>query len=183
MGLANPDNQYHGTRHNIGAVAVTVLTQRLGARARPHRSGAVLADSFTPASRVPLSLGRPGGHMNNSGGPTAAALAFYKLPLEQLVVVHDEMDLPLGVVRLKMGGGTSGHNGLKDIAQRCGGKDFHRVRIGIGRPPGRMDPAAYVLKGFGPRERDEAAIAAERAADAVVDLVDMGLEAAQNRHH
>ena len=183
LGLGNPDAEYGGTRHNVGAVCVEVLADRLGVGLRNHRSGAWLADTFTPSRRVAMTIGRPGGYMNNSGGPTQKALAFYKLELDRLVVVHDEMDLPLGTVRLKSGGGTSGHNGLKDIQVRCGGASFLRVRLGVGRPPGRMDPASYVLRGFRGHESDDAGVMCERGADAIIDLVEDGLGSAQNRYH
>ena len=183
LGLGNPDNRYGGTRHNVGAACVDLLARRLGVRPSSHKSGAFLADAFTPARRVAVTLGRPGGFMNTSGGPTQAALSFYKLPLERLVVLHDEMDLPVGTIRLKFGGGTSGHNGLRDIQRRCGASDFHRVRLGVGRPPGRMDPARHVLMSFAADEKDEAAIMVERGADAVLALIEDGLSTAQNRYH
>jgi peptidyl-tRNA hydrolase, PTH1 family len=183
FGLGNPDAEYSGTRHNVGAACIAMLAQELGVTLRRHKSGALLADAFTPVGRTPVTLGRPGGYMNESGGPVQAALAFYSLGLDRLIVVHDELDLPLGTVRLKRGGGTSGHNGLKDIQRRCGGPDFLRVRLGIGRPPGRMDPARYVLRPFPARELDEVALMCSRGVDAVLDLVDSGLEWAQNRYH
>lgn len=183
LGLGNPDGQYAGTRHNVGAAGVEKLAARLNARLGNHRSGVMLADSFSPARRVPMTLGRPGGYMNNAGGPAQRALSFYKLPLDRLVVVHDEMDLPVGTIRLKFGGGTSGHNGLKDIQRSCGAADFYRVRLGVGRPPGRMDAARHVLKTFPDDEREDVAVMLERAADAIIDLVEDGLEVAQNRHH
>lgn len=183
LGLGNPDAEYGGTRHNIGAICVEVLAERLGASLRRHRSGAWLADAFTPVRRTPMTIGRPGGYMNNSGGPVQRAIAFYKLGLDRLVVVHDEMDLPLGTVRLKAGGGTSGHNGLKDIQSHVGGPGFLRVRLGVDRPPGKMDPARYVLRGFAAREQDDAGIMCERGADAIIDLVEDGLASAQSRYH
>lgn len=183
LGLGNPDDRYGGTRHNIGASCVEELADDLGVRLTRHRSGAALADAFSPATRTPLTLGRPGGYMNNSGGPAQKALAFYKLPLERLVVVHDEMDLPLGTIRLKFGGGAGGHNGVKDIQQRCGGPGFHRVRLGVGRPRGGSDAVGHVLAGFSAAERDDAAILLRDGAAAVVTLIEDGLEPAQNRYH
>ena len=131
----------------------------------------------------PVTLFVPGGYMNNSGGPVQRALAFYKLPLERLVVVHDDIDLEAWTVRLKRGGGPGGHNGVKDIIDRCGGRDFLRVRIGVGRPPGTQDPARYVLARIPAGERENARAAVRWAAEAVTDLVAGGLEAAQNVHH
>lgn len=183
LGLGNPDREYAGTRHNIGVACVSALADDLGVRPRSHKSGAVLGDGFTSSRRVPVTLGRPGGYMNESGGPTQRAMAFYSLGLDRLCVVHDDLDLPLGAIRLKRGGGSGGHNGLKDIGARCGGPDFWRVRLGIGRPPGRQDPAAFVLRPFGSHERDDAEVMAARGADAVVVLIEDGLESAQNRFH
>ena len=186
VGLGNPQGEYGGTRHNIGADTVRLLAARLGASFKPHKAQVLAADTFVPdpprPGGTPLTLAVPFGYMNNSGGPVQQALAFYKVPLERLVVVHDELDLDVAVVRLKKGGGPGGHNGIKDVIARCG-KDFNRVRIGIGRPPGRQDPADYVLKRFSPKDREVIDVAVERAADAVLDLVTLGLEAAQNRHH
>lgn len=183
LGLGNPDDRYGGTRHNMGAHCVEALAWRLGVRLTRHRSGAALADTFTPVTRTPVTLGRPNGYMNNSGGPAQKALAFYKLPLERLVVVHDEMDLPLGTIRLKLGGGTAGHNGIRDIQQRCGGPGFHRVRLGVGRPRGSSGGAGHVLAGFGGDEQEQAATLLDDGADAVITLIEDGLEAAQNRYH
>ncbi len=183
VGLGNPEPEYAGTRHNIGADAVRLLADRLDVSLRPHKAGVLAADTFVRPGGKPLTLAVPTGYMNTSGGPVRAAQAFYKLPLERVVVAHDDLDLELGAVRLKRGGGTGGHNGLRDIQRRVGGTDFHRVRIGIGRPSGRQDPADYVLRRFSPKDRVEADLACERAADAIVDLVELGLEAAQNRYH
>jgi PTH1 family peptidyl-tRNA hydrolase len=132
---------------------------------------------------IPLSLLIPSGYMNESGGPVQAAMAFYKVPPQRLVVVHDEIDLGFGVLRLKRGGGTAGHNGLRDVQRRIGSADFNRVRIGVGRPPGRQDPADYVLRRVPASQREEIDVTLERATDALLDLLSDGLEAAQNRHH
>ncbi|HWB72633.1 MAG TPA: aminoacyl-tRNA hydrolase [Egibacteraceae bacterium] len=187
VGLSNPEAEYAGTRHNVGADIVRLLAARLGASFKPHKAGARIADTYNRASGgaggTALSLVIPSGYMNESGGPVQRAAAFYKTPHQRLVVVHDDLDLAVGTLRLKRGGGTAGHRGLRDIQQRTGSADFYRVRVGIGRPPGRMDPADYVLKRFRGGEREEIDIVAERAADAVLDLIALGLEAAQNRHH
>lgn len=121
--------------------------------------------------------------MNESGGPVKAALQFWGVPLSQLIVVHDELDIPFGEVRLKRGGGEGGHNGLKSVTSALGTKDYLRVRLGIGRPPGRMDPADYVLRPFSPVERRELPLLLGDAEDAVDALVLTGLEAAQQRFH
>lgn len=183
VGLGNPETEYGGTRHNVGADVVRLLAERLGSSFKPHRVQAQVADTFLRAGGTPLSLLLPFGYMNNSGGPVQQAMAFYKVPADRLVVVHDDLDLDLGRLRLKRGGGTGGHNGLKDIQRRCGGPNFLRTRIGIGRPPGRQDPADFVLRKFSAADREVIEVTVQRAADAILDLVDVGLEAAQNRHH
>jgi PTH1 family peptidyl-tRNA hydrolase len=121
--------------------------------------------------------------MNESGGPVKALCDFYKVPLERLVIVHDELDIPYGAVRLKRGGGDNGHNGLRSVTRSLGGRDYLRVRFGVGRPPGRMDAAAFVLRDFSGVERKELDLNVERAADAVEALLADGLEAAQNVFH
>jgi PTH1 family peptidyl-tRNA hydrolase len=127
-------------------------------------------------------LAKPTSFMNESGGPVANLLQWAKVPLEQLIVVHDELDLDLGRLKLKRGGGHGGNNGVRDVAKAVG-PDFLRVRVGIGRPPGRQDPADYVLKEFTATERDEAGVVVQEAADAVVALLGEPLETAQNRWH
>jgi len=183
-GLRNPEREYRGTRHNLGADVVRLLADRLGAsfRAVPKLRCEV-ADTFDQPGGTPLTLVLPNGYMNEGGGPVQAAVAFYKVPLDHLVVVHDDLDLPMGALRLKRGGGAGGHNGLKDLAQRLGGPDFYRVRIGVGRPPGRQDPADYVLRRPSPRDREQLDVTLEHAADAVLALIGSGLETAQNRYH
>lgn len=188
VGLGNPEAEYGGTRHNVGADTVRLLASRLGATFKPHKAQAQIADTFYRTGRdgpagTPLSLCLAFGYYNTVGGPVQAAMSFYKVPHDRLIVVHDDIDLELGTIRLKRGGGNAGNKGLASIQQRTGDADFLRVRIGIGRPPGRQDPADYVLKRFGKHDREEADIAIERAADAVLDLVAGDLEAAQNRHH
>jgi PTH1 family peptidyl-tRNA hydrolase len=121
--------------------------------------------------------------MNLSGGPVAALAGFYKLGPERLVVIHDELDVPFDAVRLKLGGGDNGHNGLRSITASLGTRDYYRVRVGIGRPPGRMDPAAFVLKDFAPAERKELPFVLDRAADAAEALISKGLVEAQNLYH
>jgi PTH1 family peptidyl-tRNA hydrolase len=121
--------------------------------------------------------------MNLSGGPIAALSAFYKIPPERLVVIHDELDIPFGTVRLKLGGGDNGHNGLRSITQALGTRDYYRVRFGIGRPPGRMDPAVYVLRDFTAAERKDLPLFVDRCADATETLITKGLAAAQTIYH
>lgn len=183
VGLGNPAGEYAGTRHNLGADAVDLLAHDLGLRLSRHKAGGVAADGRMGPGGPPVTLFVPSGYMNNSGGPVQSALRFYKLPLEQLVVVHDDIDLAPWAIRLRRGGGPGGHNGVRDIIARCGGRDFLRVRIGVGRPPGRQDPAKYVLTRIPATLRDEVQLTLRRAADAIRDLVTEGLEAAQNTYH
>src|SRR6202044_4043095 len=132
---------------------------------------------------VPVTIGWPRSYMNLSGRPVAALVAFYKIPPERLVVIHDELDIPFGAVRLKLGGGDNGHNGLRSITAALGTRDYYRVRFGIGRPPGRMDAANFVLRDFSPTERKELPFALDRCADAVETLITKGLTEAQNLYH
>lgn len=183
VGLGNPQAEYGGTRHNIGADTIRLLAERLGTSFKPHKAQAHVADTWDRPGGTPLTLCLPFGYYNTAGGPVQAAMAFYKVPHDRLVVVHDDIDLELGTVRLKRGGGTGGNKGLASIQQRTGSPDFLRVRLGIGRPPGRQSASDHVLKRFAAKERDEADLVTERAADAVLDLLAHDLEAAQNRHH
>lgn len=183
VGLGNPPGEYGGTRHNIGADAVRALAERLGVTLKAHKARANVADAFTRPGGTPVTLAVCHGYMNTSGGPTQALAAFYKVDPERIVVAHDDLDLELGQIRIKHGGGTAGHKGLNDIAQRLATPDFLRVRIGIGRPPGRQPARDYVLGKFKGVEAEEAELARQRAGDALVDVVEDGLETAQNRHH
>lgn len=183
VGLGNPEAEYAGTRHNIGADVVRVLAGRLGTSFKTHKASAQVADTFDRPGGAPLTLAIPSGYMNNSGGPVQRLAAFYKVPGDRLVVVYDEIDLPLASLRLKRSGGTAGHNGLKDVQRALGSPDFYRVRIGVGRPPGRQDPADFVLRRFSAKEREQVDVTCQEAADAILMLVEQGLEAAQNRYH
>jgi len=180
-GLGNPGPEYAGTRHNAGAMVLALLAERIGARFKAHRTRNDIAEGRL--SGQPVTLARPRSYMNLSGGPVAGLTAFYKLSPERVVVIHDELDVPFGGVRLKLGGGDNGHNGLRSITASLGTRDYYRVRIGIGRPPGRMDPAAFVLKDFSSMERKELPFALDRAADAVAALITKGLVEAQNEYH
>jgi PTH1 family peptidyl-tRNA hydrolase len=183
VGLGNPASEYGGTRHNLGADAVRLLAEDLDLRLTRHRAGGLAADGRVGPDGPPVTLFVPGGYMNNSGGPVQRALHYYKVPLERLIVVYDDIDLEQWVVRLKRGGGPGGHNGVRDIINRCGGRDFLRVRIGVGRPPGRRDAASYVLARISAAQREDAVAALHRAVDATRDLVTHGLASAQNIHH
>jgi peptidyl-tRNA hydrolase, PTH1 family len=180
-GLGNPGPEYAGTRHNAGHMVADLLAERMGARFKAHRTRNDVADGRLAG--MPVTLARPRTYMNLSGGPVAAIAAFYKIPPERLVVIHDELDIPFGSVRLKFGGGDNGHNGLRSITQALGTNEYYRVRFGIGRPPGRMDAATYVLRDFTAAERKELPLLIERCADAVETLLSKGLAVAQNTFH
>ncbi|MCI2420678.1 aminoacyl-tRNA hydrolase [Saccharopolyspora sp. K220] len=181
VGLGNPGPRYAGNRHNIGFLVADELADRIGGKFKAHKSGAEVVEGRLAGTRAVLV--KPRSFMNLSGGPVAGAVKFYKAPPESLIVIHDELDLPFGTVRLKRGGGENGHNGLRSISKSLGTRDYLRVRFGIGRPPGRMDPADYVLKDFSGTERKELAYFVDLCADATEALVTDGLEAAQNRFH
>jgi PTH1 family peptidyl-tRNA hydrolase len=181
VGLGNPGPAYAGTRHNAGAMVVDVLADRVSGRFKSHRARADVVETHLGGQRVVLA--KPRSYMNESGGPVVALRDFFKLPIDRIVAVHDELDLPYGVLRLKLGGGDNGHNGLKSLRRSLGSGEFHRVRVGIGRPPGRQDPADWVLRDFSPAERKELGLHVERAADAVESLLADGLAAAQNTYN
>jgi len=181
VGLGNPGTGYTGTRHNVGAMVLDQLAARVGGRLKAHKGGADVLEGRLGSRRVVLA--KPRSYMNVSGGPVAATARFFKVPPADLVVVHDELDLDFGVLKLKRGGGEGGHNGLRSISTSLGTRDYLRVRVGIGRPPGRMDPADYLLRNFSTAERRELEFLVDRAADAVEDLLSTGLTATQNRFH
>lgn len=181
VGLGNPGPRYAGNRHNAGFMVADELARRVGGKFKAHRGRADLIETHLAGQRVMLA--KPKTYMNLSGGPVASLRDFFKLPPEQIVVVYDELDIPFSAVRLKLGGGDNGHNGLKSITQSIGSRDYYRVRFGIGRPPGRQDPADYVLSDFSPYERRELPFHLDRAADAVEALLSEGLAAAQNTFH
>lgn len=182
VGLGNPDDEYGGTRHNAGADTARILADRGGRTfSRNRKVRCELAD--ITLGGTPVSLAIPESYMNRSGAPVQAAGAWLKVPAERTIVIHDDIDLEFGRLRLKMGGGHGGHNGLRDIERALGTRDWYRARIGIGRPPGRMDPADFVLRRFTDRERAEIDVTIQHAADAVTELIEDGLEAAQRRHH
>ncbi|MCK9900312.1 MULTISPECIES: aminoacyl-tRNA hydrolase [Parafrankia] len=181
VGLGNPGPGYAGNRHNIGFMVVELLAERTGARLRSHRARADV-DQVRLAGQ-PAVLARPRTFMNVSGPPAAGLRAFYKTDVARVIVVHDELDIPFGAIRLKRGGGDNGHNGLRSITSALGSRDYLRVRVGIGRPPGRMDPADFVLRDFSTVERKELPLLVDSAADAVESLVHEELSVAQNRFH
>ena len=180
-GLGNPGPAYAANRHNAGFLTADVLAARAGARFKAGKFRTLAAEGRLAGQSVTII--KPLTFMNESGGPVTGVSGFYRLGPEQLVVIHDELDLAFGTVRLKLGGGDNGHNGLRSVTARLGTREYYRARIGIGRPPGRMDPAAYVLRDFSAAERKELPLVLEHAADAVEMLLADGLAAAQNAFH
>jgi PTH1 family peptidyl-tRNA hydrolase len=182
VGLGNPGPNYARTRHNLGFVVADLLAERMGSKFKVHkRSGAEIITGRLGGASVVLA--KPRTYMNESGRQVAPLAKFYSVPPSDVIVVHDELDLEFGRVRLKLGGGEGGHNGVRSVAAALGTKDFLRVRIGIGRPPGRKDPAAFVLENFTAKERPGVGAICEQAADAAELLIELGLEPAQNRVH
>ena len=183
VGLGNPGDRYAATRHNVGQMVVDVLAARMGDKFRRHpRASAVVAEGRPTPGGPKLVLAKSNGYMNTSGGPVSALAKYFGVPAERIIVIHDELDLPFDTLKLKQGGGHGGHNGLRDISSAIG-PDYLRVRVGIGRPPGRQDPADYVLKPFAAAERDNLGVLLEEAADAVELIAADGLVAAQQRVH
>jgi PTH1 family peptidyl-tRNA hydrolase len=187
VGLGNPGAEYAGNRHNVGAMAIEELAARdaAGGRAsfKAHKVRARVAEVRLRVGGPKVVLAVPSTYMNTSGGPVAGLLRYYDVPVDRLVVLHDELDIDAGLVRLKRGGGEGGHNGLRSISQSIGSKDYYRVRLGIGRPPGRQDPADFVLRDFGKAEREELPFLLGDAADAVEAIIEVGLTDAQQRFH
>lgn len=185
VGLGNPGPEYAATRHNLGRLTVEELARRAQVSLSPlKRAHAVAATArLGPPPGEPAVLASPMSYMNLSGGPVAALARYHSIPASDVVVVHDDLDLPFGTVRLKRGGGDGGHNGLKDITKALDTREYLRVRVGIGRPPGRQDAAEHVLRPFSAAERKELPWVLDTAADAVECLVLEGLEPAQQRFH
>jgi peptidyl-tRNA hydrolase, PTH1 family len=188
VGLGNPGPEYAGNRHNVGAMVLDVLSERVGGSFKRHKNRAAVQEGRlgvlpggAPGPRVVLA--KPSSYMNSSGGPVAGLAQFYSVDPARVVVVHDELDIPFADIRLKLGGGEGGHNGLRSVTRSLGTKDYLRVRVGVGRPPGRMDAADYVLRDFSASERKALGVLLEEAADAVELLVLQGLQAAQQQVH
>ncbi|MET0976318.1 MAG: aminoacyl-tRNA hydrolase [Leifsonia sp.] len=182
-GLGNPGPGYSGNRHNVGQMVLDELAGRMSAPFKTHKAGALVAEGRIVPGGPKLILAKPGTFMNLSGRPVAALLKFYSLDASRLIVIHDELDVPFDTVKLKQGGGHGGHNGLRDIIAAIGTPDFTRVRVGIGRPPGRQDAADFVLRDFSSTEKQALPNLLADAADAAVHIVTDGLAAAQQRFH
>jgi PTH1 family peptidyl-tRNA hydrolase len=182
VGLGNPGPAYAGHRHNVGYLVTDELASRMGSRFRAHKAGRaeVVEGRLAPGGpRVVLVRGR--GYMNESGGAVKALAAFYKVAPDHVIAIHDELDIAFGTLRIKLGGGDNGHNGLKSLRSSLATGDFYRVRAGIGRPPGRQDVADFVLSNYSTAERKELPFQVSDAADAVESLISDGLEKTQQR--
>lgn len=179
IGLGNPGRDYSDTRHNVGFMLIDRLAVRLNARGMKVQSKAIVTSAVYEDRK--LILAKPQTYMNLSGQSAQGLLNFYKLPMENMIVAHDDLDIPFGTIRIRPKGGPGGQGGMASTIEQLGTKDFPRLRIGIGRPPGRMDPAAYVLQSF---KREEMKILSEiidRAADAALEFVMNGLDKAMNK--
>ncbi len=184
VGLGNPGREYVGNRHNVGFMVADLLAGRLGGKFGRHkRAVAEVAEGRLGLGGPKLVLVKPLTYMNLSGGPVVALAQFHKIPPGRVIAVHDELDIPYGQVRVKCGGGEGGHNGLRSMSKSLGTKDFVRIRFGIGRPPGRQDPADYVLSDFSSSERKELEFLVDRAADVVESVITKGVEPTQNLYH
>jgi PTH1 family peptidyl-tRNA hydrolase len=183
VGLGNPGPEYSRNRHNVGQMVLDELAARIGGNFKAHKSRAQVLEGRLGIGGPRLVLAKPSTYMNVSGGPVSALARFYDVDPSRVVAVHDEIDIPFNTVKLKIGGGEGGHNGLRDISKALATKDYLRVRVGVGRPPGRMDTADYVLRDFAPAEKKELPFLLDDASDAVELLIRDGLAAAQQRFH
>jgi PTH1 family peptidyl-tRNA hydrolase len=181
IGLGNPGPSYAGHRHNVGYRVCDELADRMAATFKAHKSGrADVVEGRVGGPGGPRAvLARPRSYMNEVGGPVSTLAKFFKVPVERIVAVHDELDIPFDTLRVKLGGGDNGHNGLRSMRASLGSGDFYRVRVGIGRPPGRQDPADFVLSDYSSTERKVLPFQVDRAADAVETLLTDGLERTQ----
>jgi PTH1 family peptidyl-tRNA hydrolase len=180
VGLGNPGPDYAANRHNVGQMVLDILADRISASFKSHKANASVAEGRIGFGGPKVILAKPGTYMNNSGGPVANLMKFYDVDVQHVIVVHDELDIDAGTVRVKQSGGHAGHNGLRDIIAAAGSNDFVRVRVGIGRPPGRQDAADFVLKNFSGDERKELPLLLELSADAVEEIVTKGALEAMN---
>ena len=180
VGLGNPGPDYAANRHNVGQMVLDILADRISASFKTHKANASVAEGRLGFGGPKVILAKPGTFMNNSGGPVAGLMKFYDVAIQNVIVIHDELDIDAGAVRVKQAGGHAGHNGLRDIIAAADSNDFARVRVGIGRPPGRMDAADFVLKNFSGDERKELQLLLALSADAVEEIVTKGVLEAMN---
>ena len=180
IGLGNPGPDYAANRHNVGQMVLDILADRISASFKSHKANASVAEGRLGFGGPKVILAKPGTFMNNSGGPVAGLMKFYDVAIQNVIVIHDELDIDAGAVRVKQAGGHAGHNGLRDIIAAADSNDFVRVRVGIGRPPGRMDAADFVLKNFSGDERTELPLLLALSADAVEEIVTKGVLEAMN---
>lgn len=183
VGLGNPGAEYSHNRHNVGQMVLDELASRMGGSFKVHKSRAQVVEGRLGIGGPRVVLAKPMSYMNVSGGPVSGLAKFFDIDPDHVIAVHDEIDIPFNTVKLKIGGGEGGHNGLRDISKALATKDYLRVRVGVGRPPGRMDTADYVLRDFGSSEKKELPFLLDEAADAVEVLISEGLLAAQQRFH
>lgn len=183
VGLGNPGPRYEATRHNVGQMVIDELAARRSEQLRAHKANARVAETWLRPGGAKLVLAKPNSFMNVSGGPVSSLVQFYGVAADHVIVVHDELDIPFDTIKLKVGGGHGGHNGVRDVAKALDTPEFARVRVGVGRPPGRGDPADWVLDPFSAAERKELPLILAEAADAVELVVGDGLVAAQQRFH
>lgn len=181
VGLGNPGKEYQKNRHNVGFMAIEEIAKELGFENRKVKSKSVIMEGKRNNQKIILV--KPQTFMNLSGNSVAPLLRFYKVPSENLIVIHDDLDLPALSIRLRPGGGAGGQKGIASIIQNLGTQQFNRVRVGIGRPPGRMDAASYVLKNFSKQEEAELPFLLSKVKDAVIDIMDIGIEAAMNKYN
>lgn len=174
IGLGNPGPDYANNRHNVGQMVLDVLANRISANFKSHKSNANVAEGRISMGGPKVILAKPASYMNTSGGPTSSLMKFYDIDINHVIVVHDELDIDAGAVKIKQGGGHAGHNGLRDIISAAGSNEFVRVRVGIGRPPGRQDAADFVLRDFSSTERKDLPLLLELSADAVEAIVSKG---------
>ncbi|WP_423184040.1 aminoacyl-tRNA hydrolase [Arthrobacter sp. NyZ413] len=183
VGLGNPGSEYANNRHNVGQMVLDELASRMGGTFKAHKARAQIVEGRLGIGGPRVVLAKPMSYMNVSGGPVSGLASFFNIAPDHVIAVHDEIDIPFNTVKLKIGGGEGGHNGLRDISKALATKDYLRVRVGVGRPPGRMDTADYVLRDFGTVEKKDLPFLLDEAADAVEMLMSDGLLAAQQKFH
>ena len=181
VGLGNPGPEYRQTRHNFGFMVVDQLAEELQIQIKRVKFKAMIGEGKTEGKSVILA--KPLTFMNDSGRAVAALMKYFKVPLENLLVLHDDLDLPLGTIRLRPQGGTSGQRGMASIVEKLGTQNFPRLRLGVSRPPGQMDPVEYVLQKFSPGELELQKMVTRQAAEAALLFIHSGLETAMNKYN